>query len=110
MDIHQRPRLQGASKWEPPEKIGEVFAGLHDLLVCRILRKILKKKPIKTKYEVNGLLIDEVCGSIRCTLKLDMKEGESNFQLDLADYTGQLLTPGQLWKQIVQSSAKMIVM
>ena len=36
---HQRPPMQGASTFELPEKVGEVFGSLHILLVSKILKK-----------------------------------------------------------------------
>ena len=48
----QRNPLQGAYTGSLPEKVGEVFGGLHMLLIWKTLRK---NKCIREKYEVKGV-------------------------------------------------------
>ena len=94
---HQCPPLQGASIFELPEKVGEVFGGLHILLVSKILQK---GKAIDSKYEVKGLLIDKLCGSILCVLKLEISEGEAVMELCLTNYARGILEPSQLCTEV----------
>ena len=97
---HQRPPMQGASIFELPEKVGEVFGGLHILLVSKILKRIQKGKAIDSKYEVKGLLIDKLCGSILCVLKLEISEGESVMELCLTNYARGILKPSRLCTEV----------
>ena len=46
---HQRPPMQGAALHELPEKVGEVFGGLHLLLVSKILKARLLIQTMKLK-------------------------------------------------------------
>ena len=50
-NFYQKPPLSGYTNDSPPEKVGEVFTGLHILLVAKILRKIHKGKSIRWKFE-----------------------------------------------------------
>ena len=43
-DSFQRPALKPASVTSMPEKLGELFAGLHIILVSKFLKKLLKSK------------------------------------------------------------------
>lgn len=45
-NCHQRPPLSGWDNDDPPEKVGELFAALHILLVCKILRKVTQGKEV----------------------------------------------------------------
>ena len=58
LEMSHRPRnpMKGAIFSFPPEKLGEVFAGLHILLSSKILRTIKKSKTINRKFSVCGLL------------------------------------------------------
>ena len=47
-----------------PEKTGEVVAGLHLFLVCKVLRKIEEEKLLQKQHKVTGLLIDKVGGAV----------------------------------------------
>lgn len=40
-----------------PEKLGEVFAGLHILLVCQILKRIAKEKSLESECSVKGSML-----------------------------------------------------
>ena len=97
----QRPPLSGADYSCLPEKLGEVFAGLHILLICRILKRLAKKKPIDREHKVKGILIDKVCGVVHCSLSVDMKDREeSHLNFNMMDYGRGLLTPSQLCSHI----------
>ncbi len=74
---HQRNQMKGATSSFPPEKIGEVFAGLHILLSSKILRAIKRSKTITRKFNVRGVLVDKLLGVWKCSLELNMTD-ESN--------------------------------
>ena len=95
-NCHQRTPLHGLSSTDPPEKVGELFASLHILLVSKILRKVHCGKEIHRKFEVKGLLVDKMCGVIYCSLYVEMRNGESRLKLDMKNYIGCALTPESL--------------
>ena len=92
----QRTPMQGATRHSLPEKIGEVFAGLHILLISRILKTLAKKKPIDVEHKVQGILIDKICGVIHCFLSVEMREGAAALHLKVTDFSGCLLDPSHL--------------
>ena len=53
---HQRNPLIGYSGFVESEKLGELIAALHFLLVSKFLRKVIKGKSPAVKAEVRGLL------------------------------------------------------
>ena len=58
----QRPSIKGpTSHPHMPEKLGELIASSYILLVCKLLRKLVKRKLIK-EVVVNGLLLDKMLG------------------------------------------------
>ena len=74
-----------------------MLGGLHILLVSKILQK---GKAIDSKDEVKGLLMDKLCGSILCVLKLEISEGESVMELCLINYARGILEPSQLCTEV----------
>ena len=99
-NAYQRPPMQGAASLSLPEKIGEVFAGLHIVLVSRILKRIAKNKAINVEHKVQGILIDKMCRAIHCWLSVEMRDGEASLHLTVTDYAGCLLDASQLCSQI----------
>ena len=57
----QQPPLKGYTDYYPPEKLGELFAALHCLLVSKVLQKVSKGKNLG-EIQVKGLLLDKVLG------------------------------------------------
>jgi len=53
----QRPPLKSKGTLQVPEKVGELLAALYFLLLCRILRGIIRHKEIKD-VSVQGFLIN----------------------------------------------------
>ena len=94
-DSFQRTPRRPATSSGLPEKVGELFAGLHIILVSKFLKKLLKSKSITDKKrEVKGILIDKICGVIQCTLAVKMEEGRgSTLEWKVVDYSGEILTP-----------------
>ena len=66
-----------------PEKVGEVFAGLYILLVSKILRTLAKQKNVLRDFEVQGILIDKVCGGIHCRLSVQLKDGAAALKFNV---------------------------
>jgi hypothetical protein len=95
-NCHQRPPLSGWDNNDPPEKIGELFAALHILLVCKILRKVTQGMKIHRRFEVKGLLVDKMHGIMHCSLYVVMGDGASTLKLDMKDYMGSMLWPESL--------------
>ena len=95
-NYHQRPSLSGWDNDDPPEKVGELFAALHILLVCKILRKVAQGKEIHRKLEVKGLLVDKLYGIMHCSLYVEMGDGASTLKLDMKDCMGSMLWPESL--------------
>ena len=75
VDTNQRPPLKTGEGRLEPEKLGELLAGLYILLVSKVLRRIVKEENIDKQYEVKGLLIDKVCGAVRCNLCMNIQGG-----------------------------------
>ncbi len=75
--------MQADDKFDPTEKIGEVFGGLYVLLVSKILRKIRKGKAVHRNFVVKGLLVDKARGGDRCILRVDFKDGISDLVFDV---------------------------
>ena len=73
----------------PPEKVGEVFAGLHILLVSKILRNVYKKRDLHRVFKVQGILIDKVNGGVHCILSVQLKEGTSSLNFQVRNCCGQ---------------------
>jgi len=69
----QRPSIKGVTDSALPEKLGELIASLHFILVSKMLRKITKGKTIHRTFTVKGLLLDKVCGTMQCSLSIQMK-------------------------------------
>lgn len=59
-----RREIIGADALKLPERTGEVIAGLHLLLVSKMLRKIEEEKPLQKQHKVTGLLIDKIGGAV----------------------------------------------
>lgn len=75
-----------------PEKMGELFAALHFLLVSKVIRAKQNGKE-KESYSKRGLLIDRMCCTITGTLT-----GGINKELTLQDIVVNkaIITPAQL--------------
>ena len=95
----QRNPLQGAYTGSLPEKVGEVFGGLHMLLICRILKTLRKDKRIRGRYEVKGSLLDKMCGVIHCSLGVELTAGTSSLMFKTGVYEGSL-SPAKLCSHI----------
>ena len=63
----QRPGIKNDAS-NLPEKLGELLAASHFLLVCKFIRRIIKGKDLRS-VTINGLLVDKIAGVIRCELK-----------------------------------------
>ena len=61
----QRPPLKSKAPMTILEKVGELLAALRFILLCKIIRKVMKKKETHD-VSVHGFLIDEVIGSLHC--------------------------------------------
>lgn len=67
-NCHQRPPLKGYCSMGPPEKLGELIAALHCLVVAKILRRVSKGKEIRRTHRVKGLLVNKTVGVMQCSL------------------------------------------
>ena len=90
---HHRNPLMGYSGFVESEKLGELIAALHFLLVSKFLRKVTKGKSPAVKVEVRGLLVDKIIGAFLCTLSADLSKVPASLEVSVADYTGSSLTP-----------------
>ena len=80
--------LKGSNTDSPPAQLGEVLAGLHILLVAKILRKIKWKKEFHQKFQVKGLLLDKRAVSVECSLSVDLSSSGVRLNVKLIDYMG----------------------
>ena len=63
-----------------PEKLGELMAGLHFLLVAKIVRKVVQKKSRKisiSEVAARGILVDKTNGIIHCHIEMPISPPES---------------------------------
>ena len=88
--------LHGFSDSALPEKVGELFAELHILLVAKILRKIYEAKNIYCRFEVKGVLIDKSAATVQCCLSVDLTNSGAMLNIELIDHMGSYLTPESL--------------
>ena len=86
----QRTPLRGAHDAAPPEKMGELIAGLYILLVAKILRKVLKKKSTNRRFEVKGVLLDKASAVMVCCLSVNFTRSGGMMNIELEDYMGHL--------------------
>jgi hypothetical protein len=84
----QRTTLKGSDIDSPSAKLGEVVAGLHILLIAKILRKIKKKKKFCRKFQVKGLLLDRAAVTVECSLSVDLSSSGARLNIKLIDYMG----------------------
>lgn len=92
----QRNPLKGAGVIDPPEKLGEMLAGLYILLVSKILRRIKKGKNIHLQFQTKGVLLDKAATNLLCTMSLDFQQSVSDPKIHITDYMGAPLTPQSL--------------
>ena len=95
-NCHQRPPLTGYTEFHQSEKLGELIAALHCVLVSKLLRKINKGKSITSNIEVKGLLLDKVIGVTQCILSVECLTTPCKVHIHIIDYTGSHLTPNSL--------------
>lgn len=88
--------MQGKDEAGFPERLGEVFACLHILLVSKILRNIGKQKAILREFKVRGMLLSKVFGGIQCVLRVQLKKNESSDLLFQLTAYNDLLEPSSL--------------
>ena len=95
-NCHERSRLKTDDS-QIIGKVGELLAASYFLLVCKILRKIKKKKELK-KLKIKALLVDKIAGVTRCELTGNVvEEGEGNsFELVVHDSNGVHLNENTL--------------
>ena len=91
-NTNQRPPLKTGEGRLEPEILGELLAGLYILLVSKVLRRIVKEENIDKRYEVKGLLIDKVCGVVRCSLCMNIQGGFGKFYYYITDCNRGVLT------------------
>jgi len=58
----QRPSIKNDDS-KLPEKLGELLAASHFLLVCKLIRRIIKGKDLRN-VTIKGLLVDKIAGAI----------------------------------------------
>ena len=72
---HQRPPMQGASIHELPEKVGEVFGGLHLLMIClQIMLKLMTQHTLFVHFLTYSVPLRE-CGLDCVTITIKLSTG-----------------------------------
>ena len=105
---HQRPPMTSHKKipYYPPEKVGELFAGLHILLVSRVLSRLSKAENINKEYVVHGLLIDKMVGVMVCHLNIHIQPNcLCQFSFKLFDHEIGILSDSILCPHIMSLAA-----
>ena len=94
-NAHQRNPMKGENEIAFPAKVGKVFTGSDILLVSKILRQLAKQKNNFRKFQVQGLLIDKLCGGYHCILSVELKDGaSSDLTFKVTNSHDGLLDPG----------------
>ena len=84
-------------KLDLPEKLCELLAIQPTVLAAKVLRRFKNRKPLECKYEVNGMLIDKIIGTVESTLMVDLKKSVlSKVQVEIRNYQLGILNPMQL--------------
>ena len=100
-NCHQRNPLVGSATYDLPEKLGELFAAMHFLLVSKLLQRVLKNKSVEANLQVKGLLLDKTVGVIRCCLSVAItSSGPAKLKFELEDYQGDYLNANSLCAHI----------
>lgn len=91
----QRPPIKSSPRGKLPEKLKELIAASYFLLVCKIIRRLSKKRTM-TEVTVNGLFIDKIIGIIHCKLignvsRLGQENAVRSLQVKVYDDTGKQL-------------------
>ena len=94
----QRNPMKNSSGSCYPEKLGELVAALYFAIVCKVVRRICKGKPVQEECTVCGLLLDKVLGTMHCklTCKSYRENGVRGLSIDISDVSGEVLTPQSL--------------
>ena len=95
-NAHQSNPMKGKYRQAYPEKLGEVFGGLHILLVSKILRSITRQKSVRREFRVTGYLIHKTSGGICCHLGVDLKNGVSALKFSVIRTLNGFLEPNHL--------------
>ena len=96
-NCHQRVLLNPDPKLDLPENLCELLAIQHTVLATKVLRRFKNRKPLECKYEVNGMLIDKIIGTVESTLMVDLKKSVlSKVQVEIRNYQLGILNLMQL--------------
>lgn len=71
---HQRTPLVGKGSSQLPEKLGEVIANTHFILVSKFIRRLCCNKDLGKTASANGLLLDKFVGGIHVSLSTGLFE------------------------------------
>lgn len=96
-NCHQRVLLNPDPNLDLPEKLCELLAIQHTVQAAKVLRRFKNRKPLECKFEVNGMLIDKIIGTVESTLMVDLKKSVlSKVQVEICNYQLGILNPMQL--------------
>ena len=95
-NTYQRSPMKGRDAHSLPEKVGEVFAGLYILLVSAILKNMDTKRDVHGHFQVQGLLLDKLCGAVHCILSVQVKEGKAPLKFQVTSTVDGFLEPRYL--------------
>ena len=95
-NCHPRPPLKTVVL-DLPEKLGELIACHHTVLSAKILKRVIRRKPVVGHCEVKGLLVDKVVGAAQTTVFVNMTKGVlCKVEVAVEDYLHGLLSPSIL--------------
>ena len=99
-NTYQRNPMKGKDAHSFPEKVGEVFAGLYILLVSAILKNMDTQQDVRGRFQVQGLLLDKVCGAVQCILSVQVQEGAAPLKFQVTNTVDGLLEPRYLYSRL----------
>ena len=95
-----------------PEKLGQLLAVQHTVLAAKVLRAFTSGRGVEGQYKVNGIVIDEIVGTVESISNVYCSHVLSIFSLLLNIFQGfsfksilslSVLFLGPIWKPLLSS-------
>ena len=68
---HQRPSLKGIHGSGEPEKLGEMIAAVHFVMISEVLKRFVNSRKQDQLVQAKGVLLDKVVGAIHVTMSTE---------------------------------------
>jgi hypothetical protein len=68
---HERPLLKGTRGGGEPEKLGEVIAAVHFVMISEVLKRFVNFRKHDQLVQAKGVLLDKIVGAIHITMSTE---------------------------------------